>query len=151
MQALRQTTSGLLLATALVVPLSVATADRGFIAPANDPLVAKECGACHMAYAAKYLPARSWLAIVTGLANHFGENASLEPDVAGAVAAYLTLNAEGGSRSGGSETASPTVLLRITDTEWFRRRHERRGRIAPAALQRAGAKVAGDCQACHNR
>ena len=37
-----------------------------------------ECGSCHTAYAPGLLPARSWQRLMSGLARHFGEDASLD-------------------------------------------------------------------------
>ncbi|KAA5596245.1 hypothetical protein [Blastochloris sulfoviridis] len=46
--------------------------------------------------------------------------------------------------------ATPTVVpTRITELGWFKRKHEKRDRIAPATLKKKGAKFAGDCKACH--
>ena len=52
-------------------------------------MFAHECGACHWAYAPEFLPARSWQAITSNLSDHFGEDASLDPDTTGKIADYL--------------------------------------------------------------
>ena len=109
--------------------------------PVTDPVTAKECSACHMLYPAGLLAASSWKRIVDGLANHFGENASVDAATAKKLADYLTAN--GGSESYGGG-ASP---LRITELGWFQKEHGRR--ITPASLQRTGAKSAADCLSCH--
>src|SRR4051812_22331997 len=53
----------------------------------------KECGACHMAFQPELLPARSWTALMAGLDNHFGENASLDAATSQAILAYLQAHA----------------------------------------------------------
>ena len=130
------------LATTSTVVSTVAFAR--FVPPVKDFLVAKECGACHMAYPAGLLPAASWSAIVRGLDDHFGENASVDAAVAVKLTAYLTQNAEPAARTG----AQAGAVLRITEMDWFKRRH-RKNRVAPATLQRKGAMSAAQCQSCH--
>ena len=139
-------------AIAALAAATAVRADGPRVSPVRDPVIAKECGACHMAYPAGFLPARSWSAIVAGLANHFGENASLDAATAAKVANYLTQNAEPARRGAlgwfgrSRQPASGPEVLRITELGWFVGEH---GRFDPDALQRHGAKVAGDCQACH--
>ncbi|NQV99407.1 MAG: cytochrome C, partial [Rhodospirillales bacterium] len=54
----------------------------------TDPLVRKECGACHMAFQPAFLPAKSWDKMLGELSNHFGEDASLPADQVSAIRAY---------------------------------------------------------------
>jgi cytochrome c2 len=127
-------------------------ADELRIPPVKDPVVAKECGACHMVYPAGLLPAKSWSAMTANLGNHFGDNAELDAATTKRITDYLTANA--------AETADRHVLRglkadavpeRITDLPSWKRKHEKRDRVAPAALVRAGAKFKGDCKACHKQ
>lgn len=139
-----------IIATAAVLLLSAVTlnwANARFVAPVQNPLVAKECGACHMAYPAGLLPAASWSAIVAGLDNHFGENASVDAATATTLKAYLTANAERGDARSAKTGA---VALRITELDWFLRRHGK-NRLSPERLQRKGAKSAAQCNACHKQ
>ncbi len=53
----------------------------------------KECSACHMAYPANFLPARSWKALLAHLDDHFDENAELEAGDVQVIGAYLNANA----------------------------------------------------------
>ncbi|HRX35468.1 MAG TPA: diheme cytochrome c [Aestuariivirga sp.] len=107
-----------------------------------------ECSACHMAFQPQMLPARSWQAIMGDLANHFGENAELEPAVAEEITAYLVANAADANgkknrlmrRIKDSETP-----LRITETPWWGRSHQ--GEVSEASFKRAGSKA--NCVACH--
>ncbi len=101
---------------------------------AADPLVRQECGACHMAYRARWLSAESWRKIMADLENHFGEDASLDPKTRERITAYLVANAGKPSRQG----------ARITETRWWKRRHRK---IATAQWTRAGAPA--NCGACH--
>ena len=116
--------------------------------PVADPVVAKECRACHMLYPAGLLRAESWQRIVGGLQNHFGENASVDAATAQQLVVYLTANA---ARPGRRDTGLTveTAPLRITELPWYVAEH--RGRLTPARLQRKGAKSAADCVACHRQ
>jgi hypothetical protein len=120
------------------------------VAPVKDPVVIKECGACHMVFQPVFLPARSWRKMMAGLKDHFGENAELDEATAKRIGDYLAANA--GDSSGGHALrglAASDTPLRISETPWFVRKHEKHGRISPPALQRAKAKSKSDCAACH--
>jgi cytochrome c553 len=122
------------------------------VAPVKDPVVVKECGACHMVFQPVFLPARSWEKMMAGLQDHFGENAELDGATTKRISDYLTANAgdsgffRGHALRGLRKTDTP---LRISETPWFLRKHRKRGRISPAALRRAKAKTVADCGACH--
>ena len=58
----------------------------------------KECGTCHMAYPPEMLPIRSCQKIMSGLVDHFGENAALSETVRADIEAYLLANAGHGAR-----------------------------------------------------
>ena len=58
-----------------------------------DPTTARECGACHMAYPPSALPASAWRALMAGLPDHFGEDASLDPATAAQIEGWLTAHA----------------------------------------------------------
>lgn len=136
-----------ILAGAFVLTLAGAgsiLADSGRVKPVTDTTTKKECGACHMVYPAGLLPARSWRTMMGDLANHFGENAELEAGLTKSIEAHLVSRAGPDKRRG----ATPTSM-RITEQEWWTRKHEKRGRIAPAALAKAGAKSKAECKACH--
>jgi hypothetical protein len=101
-----------------------------------------------MAFQAGFLPAQSWTTMMAGLAEHFGENAELDADTARHITGYLTANAaDAGRPTRGAPQAIP--LLRITETAWWRRKHEKKGRVSPETMTRRGAKLKSDCVACH--
>ena len=73
---------GLAVVLALGWQMKVSMADEGDywertrdVAAVENPLYQEECGSCHMAYPPGLLPGRSWEKLMTGLADHFGENA----------------------------------------------------------------------------
>ncbi len=100
----------------------------------TNPVVKKECGACHMAYQPKFLGASTWDKILGDLSHHFGEDASLPPQTVDTIKAYYDANA-GDSLPG---------LLRITQQSWWLMRHGGVGHTRFAA-----AKSKANCLACH--
>ena len=78
---------------ALFIAITCIPASAAGIGPVKDAVTKSECGACHMVYPAGLLPARSWDAITSDLSRHFGEDATLAPDVVAGIKAYLMTNA----------------------------------------------------------
>ena len=105
------------------------------VAPVTHAATKKECGECHMSYQPGLLPAAGWTRIMDGLADHFGDKASLPPQVAADISAYLTRNAGGGDGR----------LIRITDQRWWQRKHD----FDPAIWRRKVVGAKGNCEACH--
>lgn len=123
--------------------------EGGFASAPANPVFAKECGACHMPYPAAFLPARSWSAIMDGLSDHFGEDASLAPTAVEEIRTYLTANAADavgadGILRGVAETDTP---LRITETPFWIRAHQ--GEVGEAAFTSPKVRSKSNCIACH--
>ena len=69
----------------------------------NSPkqkLYVKECGSCHMAYQAEFLPKRSWKKMMSGLEDHFGVDATVEAEDEKMLSLYLRDNAADSKRVG---------------------------------------------------
>ena len=108
-----------------------------------------ECGACHMAYPPVLLPARSWQAITANLADHFGEDASLDPETTQKISEYLVANAaetNGQAQAILRGVAPDQVPLRITEMLWWRRAHHE---VPDAAFTRPEVVSKSNCLACH--
>ena len=108
-----------------------------------------ECGACHMAYPPVMLPARSWQAITANLADHFGEDASLDPDTTRKIGEFLVANSAdttARTRSLLRGIAADQVPLRITEMPWWRRAHYE---VPDAAFARPEVLTKSNCLACH--
>jgi cytochrome b len=133
-------TANFALSLALLVGFSGMLLGQSSSAAVIPPLsaYAKECGSCHDAYVPRLLPASSWQAIMSGLDDHFGEDASLSPSAIAAPSDWLI---SGSDRFGNAQ--SP---LRITETPWWALIHRK---VAPEnfKLQKVGSKA--NCSACH--
>ncbi len=144
-------------------PLAVPDAQLPLPKPAPKPIMVKplgtnsaaiakdftkECSACHVLYVPRLLPAASWTLIMNGLDKHFGENASLDTDVATNILSYLAANSadsRGGSVYQG--ISADKAPLRITTTFWWERIHGRM--VQRGRFNRPGVKSKSNCIACH--
>lgn len=126
---------------------NAALAGDDYERPITDTLTYNECSACHMAFPAGFLPARSWSAIMHNLENHFGEDASLDETDRQAIEDYLAANAaDSGNRSSKFlRSLNGTTPLRITDLRWWQNEHD--GEVSQRAWKQAGSK--SNCSACH--
>lgn len=101
----------------------------------------QECSTCHIAYAPGLLPAESWRKVMAGLDKHFGSDASLTDQENKKITAYLMNNAS----NRWSASAAP---LRITETAWFRRKHDGH-EISSSVWKNPQVKSPANCAACH--
>ena len=122
-----------------------------FYAPVADAVVKEECGGCHLAFAPSMLPARSWTRMMADLKNHFGTDASVDPDTVKKITDYLTANAsdQAGKRystkllRGLPEAQAP---LRITELpHWIKEHRE----VAASEWKKSTVRSKANCTACH--
>ena len=99
-----------------------------------------ECGSCHVPYAARFLSADDWRAVMSRLEHHYGDDASVDAAVAADIGRYLEANA--GRRPGGDDNGLP----RITTGRWFAKEHRE---VAPSTWSAPGVKSRSNCAACH--
>ena len=97
-----------------------------------------ECGSCHLAFPPSLLPARSWTALLSGLTDHFGQNAEVDAATRKQLEAWLVQNA-------GRDVPGPTPL-RITTLRWWRSEHDE---LSPATFRRKSVLSPANCGACH--
>jgi hypothetical protein len=135
---------------ALITTTAAAREER--VAPVTDPVVKQECGSCHMVFPPQFLPKRSWQKLVETLADHFGEDASLDEAQRQAVLDYLLAHAADSPQAGregqkfAQSLAAGQTPLRITDTPRWVREH----REVPAdRWQSPTVKSKANCPACH--
>jgi diheme cytochrome c len=124
------------------------------VAPASNQLYRNECASCHFAYQPGLLPTRSWQKIMSGLEDHFGDNAELMPEDYTAILNYLTDNSADlsdykRSRKINNSLAKDETPLRITDTPYFKRKH----RELPLSRITNNSEIGsiGNCIACHRQ
>jgi len=112
-----------------------------------------ECGSCHLAYPAKLLNAESWQAILSGLDDHFGENAELATLELNQIQDYLVRYAADNSsyqnRRYSSTDDSTGLRLRITEQPFFIRKHDE----IPTRIVADNPQVGSfsQCDSCHSR
>ncbi|MCW9035409.1 MAG: diheme cytochrome c [Alphaproteobacteria bacterium] len=120
--------------------------------PVQDQTTINECGACHMVFHPQMLPAKSWDKIMDGLANHFGEDASLDEKNVMQLKKYHMENAADSKWWGGkfmrglSKSSAP---LRITETPYWVREHNEE--VPARAWKDPKVKSKANCVACHSR
>lgn len=131
-----------MIALRTVLPLAAflaalpAWAGNSGLATAN-PTWKAECGACHVAYPPRLLPAESWRRLMGRLDQHFGVDASVDGAAAREIGAFLDRNAPHGA---------PAGTLRITETTGFVREHDE----VPARIWKSPAvRSPANCGACH--
>jgi len=114
-----------------------------------DPVYAEECGACHMAYHPSFLPASSWKALMGGLDDHFGENASLDSATAAEIEAWLTANAADTADTKPAHLLSRTAdaaPFTLTETPFWKRVH---AGLPKELFASRPVGSASNCAACH--
>jgi cytochrome b len=115
-----------------------------------DPTYAQECGSCHMAYPPSLAPSPRWIAIMDGLPNHFGEDATLEPGLMSRIRAYLTTNAaeKWDTRAAHElQGSNPLDPLRLTATPFWIRMHQG---IPESVFKSRAVGAKGACEKCHS-
>jgi nitrate/TMAO reductase-like tetraheme cytochrome c subunit len=131
------------LAGLLLVSSGALQASGDHLKTPADPLYLQECGSCHAPYPARLLSASSWQAIMNGLDQHFGSDASLDDkNVADTLQRYLLGNA----RRKDTLDENGNSVRRITETRWFRHEHDE---VPESVWQSPAVKSPSNCGACH--
>lgn len=141
--------SGLLLVSALAVTdLSQRPLSNPPVA-LIPPVYSAECAACHMAYHPATRPAASWQVMMTGLQDHFGEDASLPQETAAQISTWLRRHAADTTDSkpatlwAGLRDTTPVAL---PDTAQWKRLHDS---VDADIFRRAPIYSRSNCVACH--
>ena len=127
-----------------------AFADHAFPKVANETVL-NECTDCHLAYQPQMLPRRSWQKLMEGLADHFGEELSLDSETRDEVLGYLLENAaDSGKRRKGRTfmkgLGRQDAPIRITETPRWRRNHHE---LADRVWADPRVEFKGQCEVCH--
>lgn len=124
------------------------------VAPVTDDFYAKECASCHFAYQPGLLPSRSWKKIMENLSDHFGTDASLEPEDNKRILKYLVDNsAENFTNYKRSKKINDSIgknetPTAITKTGYFIKKHKG---IKPKLIEQKDVKSLANCMACHTK
>ena len=123
--------------------------NRGFNrASANAfPQYVQECGSCHMAYPPQLLPVPSWVSIMSGLDDHFGENAELDETTRVSIQQYLIEVSSSMDYRKLLRNVGNSIPTRITELPYFIRKHDE----IPSKYIKGNDKVGSlsQCNACH--
>ena len=112
-----------------------------------------ECSACHAPFHPTLLPASSWKLMMRELEDHFGDDASLDPEVSVEVLEYLLSASAELSTSEASKhilysikKSGANTPLRITEIQYWEDKHSD---IAEEVFNRASIVNKSNCIACH--
>ena len=120
----------------------------GVPSAALPAMYVKECGACHSVHHPSLAPIATWTGLLAGLGDHFGETASLSPEVAAGIQSYLQSNSAehwdtvAAHRLAASSQQEP---LRITATDGWRKIHSGIADVVFLSKAVAGKVNCGNC------
>jgi hypothetical protein len=119
---------------------------------AEAPAALQQCGDCHVIFPAQMLPSRSWVAILSGMDNHFGENALIPEKDLEDIREFLTAHAADSPNASARDRHYLSALLpgatplRITRMPWWNQMH---ADFDFEGVKRTRVKSAANCLACH--
>jgi len=112
-----------------------------------------ECISCHTLYAPFLLPKKSWVKMMDTLEDHFGDDASLEPEDVASIKAYLVQNSAETSTKEAAfyilesiKSQEDNITLAITKMPYWKEKHER---IEASIFKNKKVGKISNCKACH--
>lgn len=139
--------AALLAAVATAVTLSLwRMPPAGVPAAGLDATYVKECGDCHVPFHPSLRSEQAWGAIMADLADHFGEDASLDEVVTARLSAYLKANSAEHFDTRAANVFRAPEPLKITETRFWTFRH---ADIPAAVFQQKNVGTKSNCEACH--
>lgn len=111
-----------------------------------------ECGeSCHGLFHPTLLPEQSWVAVMAGLEEHFGDDASLEPEETEEILLFLVANSAERSTTEASQKILWTLekgslLTQVTKTPYWLKKHSK---IKEEVYSRGSVISPSNCAACH--
>ena len=117
----------------------------------EHPAFYKECISCHTLFPPFLLPQKSWISMMESLENHFGDDASLDPQTTLSIKEFLVQNsAESSTKESAfrimSSMKSDQNYIAMTETPFWKSRHKK---IDKAVYARADIGKPSNCKACH--
>ncbi len=123
---------------------------RRFLPPVDNVMYAEECGTCHFLYLPGLLPAGSWVKVMEGAGDHFGEDLALDVELSDEILKYLKANS---AETTGAKRARKILLslhgetpLRITEVKYIKKKHHE---IKAKVYKRESIGSFSNCSACH--
>jgi len=111
-----------------------------------------ECADCHDAFHPTLLPAASWMKIMAGLDDHFGDAVTLDETARREIEAFLVSASAERSTTEASKKllysidGLPDALIRITDVPYWKEKHSE---IKDEVFKRESVVAKSNCSACH--
>ena len=152
--------TGWLILTGLVItPFAWSDDDTGRysrrgVAMVDNPLYKNECTSCHMGYPPGLLPEASWIKLMAGLEDHFGDNAELDAETHRIIKDYLVRNSADKSNYRRSQKfargySGNKILIRISELPYFVHEHDE----IPTHMVKGNKDVRSfsHCNACHRK
>jgi hypothetical protein len=117
-----------------------------------NPIYRENCGACHLAYPPKLLPASSWKKIINRSADHFGEPLVINTKNKEIISRYLIENSADRSSCKRAlkivKSLQGESPVRITEIPYIRDKHRK---IPLKTLERKNIGSLSNCLACHKK
>ena len=124
--------------------------DKGHLKIVNNPTYTENCGACHFVYQPELLPSGSWIKILAGLEDHFGETIDLDTESKKIISDYLRSNAAefASTKLAGKimRSIDNQTPLRITEIPYIQKNHHK---IKQNVLKQDSIGSLSNCSACH--
>jgi len=117
-------------------------------------LFVEECASCHILYAPHLLPKRSWKKLMANLAEHFGDDASLDEADRRSIEAYLLANSAETSTKEAAHYIMRSLqekkkdIIAISESPYWRDKH---ASLDKALFRSQKVKSKANCKACHRQ
>ena len=144
--------TAVLIAGSLFADSSSGWNQKSGVAEVTDKFYISECASCHFAYQPGLLPHKSWEKVMGNLSEHFGTDASLEPEDNQKILKYLVDNSAEKfrhykrSRKINDSIASYDTPIAISKTPYFIKEHRE---IPSKLIKQKEVSSISNCTACH--
>ncbi|MCP4295927.1 MAG: cytochrome C [Proteobacteria bacterium] len=116
----------------------------------DDPLYQNECNSCHLAYQPGLLPASSWIKVMDGLGNHFGEEIFLTKSQVKSLKNYTKNYAADRSQAIRSKkvimSLQGAIPIQVMEVPYIKEFHNK---IEKDVISRKKIRSLANCEACH--
>ncbi len=116
----------------------------------DDSLYQNECNSCHLAYQPGLLPASSWMKVMDGLSNHFGEEIILTKNQVKSLKNYTKKFAANRSQAIRSKKVMTSLQgakpIQVMEVPYIKDFHKN---IEKDVISRKKIRSLANCEACH--